>query len=133
MPFCPNCGTDIIDGRKFCTECGVELGERRAPPQMNYSTHRTAQPVVVQKDATAALLLALIPGLFGFLGIGHIYLGRVGLGIGLLIGGLCLMFIGWVTIYFIIGFFFWIAGAGLWVFQSWHAYDLAKKNNETLV
>jgi len=93
MPFCPNCGTESVGSGKFCKECGATLygGEPSAIPTPIHPN--TPSYAVQQKDPTAALLLALIPGLVGFLGIGHIYLGHIGLGIGLLIGGLALGFI----------------------------------------
>jgi len=44
---------------------------------------------------TIALVLEIVLGFFGFLGIGHIYTGRLGLGIGLLIGW-------WVYMFFVV-------------------------------
>jgi TM2 domain-containing membrane protein YozV len=46
-----------------------------------------AQPGVVTKDPTTALLLELI-GYAGFLGIGHIYAGRTNRGIALMVSWL---------------------------------------------
>ena len=40
------------------------------------------------KAKSTALILELLPGLFGLYGIGWIYANKVGLGVGLLIGGL---------------------------------------------
>jgi len=39
-----------------------------------------------QKEVSTAVLLEVIPGLFGIFGIGHMYLGRVGLGLLFLFG-----------------------------------------------
>jgi len=47
----------------------------------------TAQPPPdVQGASTTALILEIIFGFFGFLGIGHVYSGRVALGIILMVG-----------------------------------------------
>jgi len=47
-----------------------------------------------EKSEGTALILAIILGLFGLVGIGHLYLGRIGKGIGMLvIGIICLVFI----------------------------------------
>ena len=40
------------------------------------------------KTRSTALILELLPGLFGLYGIGWIYANKVGLGVGLLVGGL---------------------------------------------
>lgn len=68
---------------------------------LSYSTHMPScgksqhqavnQSVVVtqNKNPGTAVLIALIAGFFGFQGIGHMYIGKTGKGIGLLI-------IGWV-------------------------------------
>ena len=50
------------------------------PPQVYYQ-----HP---PKSRSTALILELLPGLFGFYGIGWIYANKTGLGVGLLIGGL---------------------------------------------
>nr|WP_321352543.1 zinc ribbon domain-containing protein [uncultured Methanoregula sp.] len=31
MPFCPDCGTEITPGNKFCTECGTPVDEPAVP------------------------------------------------------------------------------------------------------
>lgn len=48
---------------------------------------QSARPALGEvKDPSTGLLLELIPGFFGFLGIGRIWAGDVSLGIGLLLG-----------------------------------------------
>lgn len=56
------------------------------PPAAGRAPYGAAAP----KDKTIALLIELLPGLFGFLGIGWLYAGSVGTGIALLLG-----FIAW--------------------------------------
>ena len=33
MPFCSNCGTQLPEGAKFCTECGQKLDTAPQPPR----------------------------------------------------------------------------------------------------
>lgn len=66
--FCPNCGTRLSGGTQSLA--GVPLSSRVKQP----------------KDSGLAFLIELIPGLFGFLGIGHMYAGQVTRGVLLLIG-----------------------------------------------
>lgn len=55
------------------------------------------------KSETTTLLLAIILGLFGLQGIGHIYVGRVGRGITILIGSIILFSISIALIVTILG------------------------------
>lgn len=56
------------------------------------STPIHPQPVYARKDRSLAVLLEVLPGLFGFLGIGWLYAGNIAVGLSLLIG--YLLFIG---------------------------------------
>ncbi|MDQ3083965.1 MAG: zinc ribbon domain-containing protein [Thermoproteota archaeon] len=127
MVFCKHCGKDFpLEDITFCPSCGK-------PQQLGASnTLVTTQT----KNHGTAVLIALIAGLFGFEGIGHIYLGRIGKGIGLLL-------IGWVlsasAFLFALGGIFVasiILGIGVFVFWIWQAYDAnkqAKYYNESLL
>jgi len=55
------------------------------------------------KQASTAALLEVIPGLFGIFGIGHIYTGRVGLGLAFLFGFWAITFINSLLIFVFIG------------------------------
>lgn len=64
----------------------MPLGQQRAlvpyaPPPVG--------PLPAPKDPSTALLIELIPGLFGFLGIGHLWAGQTALGLALLLGYWC--------------------------------------------
>ena len=47
-------------------------------------------PIRPPKSKKIAILLAALPGIIGFLGIGHLYTGRIRRGLILLIGAWCL-------------------------------------------
>lgn len=91
--FCPNCGEDNPDKNKFCANCGAALAaEEVAPAQavrpevvqkQRYPASYAARPV---KDRSVALILEILPGLFGLLGFGWIYAGNTGVGIAWLVG-----------------------------------------------
>lgn len=55
------------------------------------------------KSETTTLLLAIILGLVGLQGIGHIYVGKVGKGIGILIGSIILFYISIALIITLVG------------------------------
>lgn len=98
---CRTCGTLNPDRSTLCEYCGAHLSapamqrdpfvQRRAsqvtpahPPAMAY---RGAYPQRgAMKDPSAGLLIELLPGLFGFLGIGYLWAGETALGLGLLLG-----------------------------------------------
>ena len=37
MPYCSNCGTQITEGSKFCSNCGAPQQQQQAPPQQQYA------------------------------------------------------------------------------------------------
>src|ERR687896_2059895 len=85
--FCGNCGETLENLNdeeiKKCPKCKIDLIQIGGP------THNT--PVVDQlpyKSPGTAALIAFIGGIFALLGLGHIYIGNVGRGIGILISGI---------------------------------------------
>ena len=89
--FCSSCGKELPhDNVAYCPNCGIST-------IVSSSVHQgklQQSPVFVQtpyKSPGTAMLISLIAGMFGLLGIGHIYVGKLRNGILLLIGGLVLM------------------------------------------
>ena len=86
--FCSNCGEklDVDVDIEECPKCHTALHE--------HSKHIQSPPSVVEqlpyKSPGTAALIAFIGGIFGLPGIGHIYVGKVAKGIGILILGLIL-------------------------------------------
>src|SRR6266487_2256014 len=134
--FCSNCGEKLdpnAEGK--CPKCGVDL-------QVGYVQQTPVVEQLPHKSPRTAALIALIGGLFGLPGIGHIYVGKVGRGIVILIIGIILyalvalvatsIFNGqrpigmeWLIIIgIIIGYFV------LFIWQIFKAKKLAKKFNE---
>ena len=93
MPFCRKCGKEISQDARFCPYCGAD---QQAP-----TPQPTAQVGLERKNTGLAAVLALIPGIFGLWGVGHIYVGKIGRGILLLILGVLLT---WVARIFILPF-----------------------------
>ena len=86
MSVCPNCGTNLDEGAKFCASCGYEISPQSFNQERNqryYATDNTSQPQMVGtsvkpvKDRIIAGLLAL---LIGGLGIHKFYLNDVNMG-----------------------------------------------------
>lgn len=85
----------------FCSNCGEKLnpnGELRNCPKCDadlkaYSMSQPSPPSVERlpyKNPGITALLAFIGGILALPGIGHIYVGKVGTGVGILIGGFIL-------------------------------------------
>jgi len=53
---------------------------------MSYQPDYPQPPAKDENTPTVAMILEIVLGFFGFLGVGHIFTGRLGLGIGLMIG-----------------------------------------------
>ena len=100
MLTCQVCGSQNSDDAKFCKNCGAPIaldsiqkpgetlqGGEGYPPTVPFAP----QPVQTYaqrppKDRSIALILEILPGLFGFLGIGWIYSGNTTAGVIWLIG-----------------------------------------------
>jgi hypothetical protein len=82
--FCINCGEELETkkSKSYCHKCGNEQ-----PLSTNESLRGQYSP---QKSPGMATLLAFIGGIFGFAGIGHIYVGKIVRGVVILIAGLIL-------------------------------------------
>lgn len=83
--FCSNCGEklDVDEDVAECPKCHSTLHK--------HSEHKLpTQPLVQQlpyKSPGTAALIAFLGGLFALPGIGHIYIGKVGMGIVILVCG----------------------------------------------
>lgn len=134
MVFCPNCGKELTEPvPAFCPHCGNPISLTPTPPSPKPAA------TIPQKNAGIAAVLALGLGIFGFMGVGHLYVGKILRGICLLAVGLILGGLTWGS--FILGFLtFGIGFVGfilfglilfsLWIWQIYNAYSLANRYNE---
>jgi hypothetical protein len=123
MVTCQSCSSANQDEAKFCINCGAPLtnesiqtpNPQSPPPASNLQASNDNQPyqAVPQrpaKDRSIALILEVLPGLFGFLGFGWIYSGNTSTGIIWLIG-----FLIWTVVATIISIFTGGIGAICWL------------------
>ena len=156
--FCSNCGyalknlNDDNDKEiKKCPKCGIDLLQvgRGVIPLRNTSV---VDQLPYKSPGTAALI-AFIGGIFALLGLGHIYIGNIGRGIGILISGIVIYALLVITIFsfslqglsflaadkppigiesifiiFVLGIAYFI----LWIWQIFNAKKRAKKFNESV-
>ena len=132
---CPNCGyikttynTQPSGG--FCGQCGATLAAKYAPcPKCGYSKTRynpTAPvPGSQYKNEGTGLILSIVLGLFCLNGIGQIYAGKVGRGIGIMIGSWVLIVVGVLTMG--IGL---IAYLAIFIWQIFDTKNLCRQYNE---
>jgi TM2 domain-containing membrane protein YozV/predicted RNA-binding Zn-ribbon protein involved in translation (DUF1610 family) len=151
--YCGNCGVYLENlnskENNKCPKCGIEF--QPVEPIRNPSTPATS--IVEQlpyKSPGTAALIAFIGGLFGLLGVGHIYVGKIGKGIGILITGFVIAFLLIIMVVFLQGIFFFevdeSSSAGvaiimftfgivylvLWIWQIFNARKMARKFNESV-
>jgi predicted RNA-binding Zn-ribbon protein involved in translation (DUF1610 family) len=135
--YCSNCGESLenlnYEETKKCPKCGIDLqiGSTR-----NTSSSSSVVEQLPYKSPGTAALIAFIGGIFGLQGIGHMYVGKVGKGMGILITGIILaallVFIS-MSFEIILLFVFGVAYLVLWIWQIFDARKLAKKFNESLL
>ena len=117
MITCSHCNTENTDEAKFCMACGASLVDEAMPqestagqePAPSYEPEPVRQPTYNQpaqpyaparppKDRSIALILEILPGLFGFLGVGWIYAGETTRGVTWLVGFLIYVIISAIII-----------------------------------
>ena len=157
--YCNNCEKEMLTNFKFCPVCGKPPQPANNPTQMygntpnpippnnpnnpnnqnnyyNNNYYQNANPVIGLKDETVTLVLSIVLGLFGLSGIGHMYVGKIGKGIGILIGEIMLWIIGiGLTIFIItaiIGIPLMIAAFALFIWQIIDAKKLCRQYNDHL-
>ena len=127
MPQCPNCGRAVPPNSQFCPYCGAAQSSSTTPAT---SAPPLSRYVIVQyKSPGIAVVLALVFGIFGLAGVGHIYVGKVSKGLSLIIIGVILGVLTWgsfITGFLTFGFGFVasaIFGLMLFVLCVWQIYD----------
>ncbi|MBI4312433.1 MAG: zinc ribbon domain-containing protein [Chloroflexi bacterium] len=129
MMYCSKCGAQVAPGSRFCSGCGASIAD-------GAGLHTQQGARLPRKDPAVAALLASLPGLFGLLGIGHIYVGQTGKGVAWLIAGIILVFLGFVFAITIIGLLIaipiWIAGFIIWIVLIFGAHSAARKFNDAV-
>ena len=128
--FCVKCGKENPEGSKFCAGCGSSMNVISDPnttPNTTPNYNNPNQRPMQWKNEGTAMVITILFGIFGLGGIGHIYLGRIGKGIVIVIVGLILIIITLFTM-----------GIGLIIFLPfaiWVVFNVrsdAKKYNDAL-
>ena len=135
---CPNCGHTKTTynpqpaggASGHCGQCGAALVAKYAPcPKCGYSKTRynptAPAPGTQYKNEGTGLILSIVLGLFCLNGIGQIYAGKVGRGIGIMIGSWVLIVVGVLT--FGIGL---IAYLAIFIWQIFDTKKLCREYNE---
>lgn len=103
--FCPHCGAAVDPQAEICPKCGVRI--KQAPKLEAFD----------RKSPGIAAVLSFL-----FTGLGQIYNGQIGKGIGFLLLGIIFALTALVLIGFILYPIFWI-------YNVYDAYSTAKKIN----
>ncbi|MBI0584601.1 MAG: hypothetical protein ISF22_10305 [Methanomassiliicoccus sp.] len=128
--FCTGCG-QILDGTGRCPSCGGSIAAFDRHCAGCGLTLRHGTKSKVSSRPLAALILAIVPGMFSLWGIGHLFAGKLKKGLLFLFMGLLMMLVGPFPLAFIVLFlpdlaFLIVVGAiawvVLWLYQSVDAY-----------
>jgi TM2 domain-containing membrane protein YozV len=123
---------------KFCPVCGLPPKQQNnSPPVQNYYQNNyyqaPQQNIPGLKSESTTLILSIVLGLLGIQGVGHMYVGKVGKGIGILIGALILGTIGVLTIWVGVGVIFLIIYFIMLIWQIFDSRNLCKQYNDYLL
>jgi len=114
--FCGGCGGPLASKYSPCPKCG-HVKTTFAPPPQYSSPGVQPQNFLYKSSGTTNLLSILCSLLIVTSGVGHLYLGQIGKGIGLMIGGWILLGVGIVTIMFGVGIIILIVWFVLWIYS----------------
>ncbi len=110
---CPSCGREYNSGDVYCGACGHELPDARPTIALRQ-----------RKNASIAIMLALIPGFFNIFGLGHFVLKNYARGMMFLVIGIVIMYInGWQL--FSTSFFISVIHIGMYLYQCMDIMHLA--------
>ena len=118
--FCSGCGSNIDETQNFCPGCGRASGTSYSLGSAAAAPIAAVQQVIVIKTAKSPGIAAVLS--FFWAGLGQIYNGEIGKGIGLIIAH----FISLLLMFVIIGF---ITTPILWIYGMVDAYQTAEKIN----
>ena len=153
--YCNNCEKEMMTNFKFCPVCGSPPQPPNNPTQVygnpqnnpnprnnpnppnqnnyyNNNYYQNSNPIIGLKDETTTLILSIVLGLLGLSGVGHMYVGKVGKGIGILIGMWILIGIGIGLLIFGIGVIFLIIALVLFIWQITDSRKLCRHYNDYL-
>ena len=139
MSYCSRCGSPAKDGAQFCDQCGAPLGG--GFQSYSYGNQATVS-YTYRKDEKEAILAVVLSVLIP--GLGQMYCGKVGRGIGILLLLGLLSFVSLIPLFFIMdpvdfnftGFFALNVVVSVIVFiiyiwQIYDAYRRAEDHNRT--
>ena len=83
--YCRYCGKEIAEGSKFCPYCGANQNAfsqvTSATPLIGPATltqpYYTPLLISKEKDEGVTAVIAFVGGIFGFFGLGHLYVGHI--------------------------------------------------------
>ena len=131
--YCGTCGTPLIAKYSPCPNCGhvkTTFNPQPNPGNPNPPQYPQQQGALYKSSGTTNLLSILLSLLILSNGVGHLYLGQIGKGIGLLIGGWVLWGAGIATFMFGVGIAFIIGGFILMIYSMVDANKQCKIYNE---
>ena len=128
MSFCSRCGSQAKEGTQFCDRCG-------APLSLGFQSYsqgnQTTMSYTYRKDEKEAILAVILSVIIP--GVGQIYCGKIGRGIGILVLLGLLSVVSIVPLFFIMnpvdfnfaGFFAFnvVVGILAFIIYIWQIYD----------
>ena len=126
--FCGSCGTPIPEEETAQKKPNVKpVIKSEPPPKQNVNSGKVLQRPPEWKSMGVTMVLTIVLGFFGLGGIGHLYLGKIIIGIVLCVVGIILLIITIFTMG--IGIIVLIPFA---LFVIYDSYRLCKRYNNDL-
>jgi len=118
--YCNKCGNEIGEGQGFCDKCGQQAG---AAVQQ--------QPPVPMREKSAGVAAILS---FLWAGLGHLYVGKIGFGLILMLLYPVILFFGFIFLVVALGIFglilFGVIVLAVWIWCIFDSHRLANEYND---
>lgn len=137
IEFCGKCGNKLKEQTNFCPKCGSFLSSNEKQSESTKNIPHNNPQIKYQrgpewKSESTTLILSIILGIIGIQGVGHIYVGKVGKGIGILIVSIIMFAVGILTVGIGIGAIFLIIYIIMFFWQINNSRVLCKEYNDYL-
>lgn len=104
---CSYCGVRARLSDSFCPNCGTRLSSPAQPPARTQGSVQACAPAPALRepvrDPSVGFLLEILPGLFGFLGLGHMYSGQVARGVAFMLVYWAFLFVELMLLMMVVG------------------------------
>lgn len=118
--YCTRCGKENSDDASYCGSCGNRMGGSETNPMNSQNAYMMYYDSRAKNEGLGVIMS------FFFVGLGHLYAGKITAGLLLILASILLISLVSVALLFSISLFF-VSAALLFILWIWALYDVYTK------